>query len=103
MKVIQLSLHAEGDFLGDGDIANRLRFSEVEPLFAMQDQVIFDFSGIANITDSFANGLVGNLVELHPVGFFEKVKFRHCTPLVRSVLLTAIELGRRRAERATRR
>lgn len=93
MKIILLKEHFDGDFLADGRLANKFRFSEIEPLFAMQDKVVFDFSGINNITDSFANGLIGNLAELHSDSFMGKVRFRNCTPAVRSAIEFSISLG----------
>lgn len=98
MKILRLREHFEGDFLADGELANRFRFCEVEPLFGMTDRVVFDFEGIQNITDSFANGLAGNLAELHPETFAQKVRFRNCTLAVRSALEFSISLGLARAK-----
>ena len=101
MKSVVLSEHFDGDFLADGHLANKFRFSEIEPLFAMHGQVVFDFQGISNITDSFANGLIGNLAELHPDTFSSKVRFRNCTLAVRSALQLAIGLGLQRTRNGT--
>jgi hypothetical protein len=97
MKTVVLTEHFDGDFLADGHLANKFRFCEIEPLFTMHEQVVFDFQGISNITDSFANGLIGNLAELHPAIFSDKIRFRNCTLAVRSALQLAIALGLQRA------
>lgn len=98
MRTVVLTEHFDGDFLADGHLANKFRFSEIEPLFAMEDQVVFDFAGVHNITDSFANGLIGTSAELHPANFSEKVRFRNCNLAVRSAIQLAMGLGVQRAQ-----
>ena len=50
-----------GSFLADGDLGNMFRFCEIDPLFGRPGLIFFDFAGVANMSDSFANACFGNL------------------------------------------
>jgi hypothetical protein len=99
MKVVHLKEHFDGDFLANGEEANKLRFTEIDPLFSMTEMLLFDFDGINNITDSFANALIGNLVEMHPRDFHQKLRFKNCSNGVKSAISASISLGLSRAKR----
>jgi STAS-like domain of unknown function (DUF4325) len=64
MKIVMRE-HFGSSFLADGDLGNRFRFCQIDPLFAHSEMIIFDFSGIANMSDSFANACFGSLAEDH--------------------------------------
>lgn len=89
-----------GSFLADGDLANRFRFCEVEPVLAAHDVVFFDFAGVEDVTDSFVNACFGTLAEEHAAEFSAKVRFQNCSPLVKHFLSSAVRLGRQRAQLA---
>jgi hypothetical protein len=82
-----------GSFLADGDLGNRFRFCEIDPLFAQPGLIVFDFTGVTNMTDSFANACFGNLAEDHPGEVLEKVRFTNCCELIRQSLSAAISSG----------
>ena len=82
-----------GSFLADGDIANRFRFCEVEPKLENCTHVIFDFSGVINMTDSFCRACFETLATRHPEQFRNKIRFQHCSPLIRSFLSNAVASG----------
>jgi STAS-like domain of unknown function (DUF4325) len=56
--------------------------------------LVFDFQGVANISDSFANACFGSLAEDHPDDILEKVRFANCSDLIRQSLSAAISRGR---------
>jgi len=85
-----------GSFLADGDLGNRFRFCEIDPLFGRAAMLVFDFDGIANMSDSFANACFGSLAEDHPEDILEKVRFRNCSDMIRQSLSAAISSGRLR-------
>ena len=89
-----------GSFLADGDVANSFRFCEVEPKFATCSTIIFDFTNVDNMTDSFANACFGTLAEDHPVEISEKVRFRNCSQLIHDFLASAVSFGRRKGLQA---
>ena len=82
-----------GSFLADGDEANKFRFCEVETKFNFGQSVIFDFDGVDNMTDSFANACFGNIAEEHGEKIFELCRFKNCSPLIKDFLGVAIHKG----------
>lgn len=91
-----------GSFLADGEIANRFRFSEIESALSLGNQVVFDFTGVTNMTDSFANACFCNLAADHPDEIATRFEFRGCTPLVREIVSDAIARGLNESERIAR-
>ena len=88
-----------GVFLADGDVGNKFRFCEVEPKLATSDMIVFDFQGVENMTDSFANACFGRLAENHPSEVMERVRIANCTPVIQEFVLSAISAGLERAAR----
>lgn len=82
-----------GSFLADGDRANQFRFREVESVISDAEMIVFDFSGVENMTDSFANACFGNLAANHANDLLAKVRFANCQPTVRAFLQAAVSLG----------
>jgi hypothetical protein len=68
------------------------------------ESVTFDFTGVTNLTDSFVHALFGNMAEEHGEEFVKKVRFKGCSPLVKSFLSIAVSEGlkRHRESRAGR-
>ncbi len=91
-----------GRFLADGDEANAFRFNEVETKLALHALVIFDFEGVTNMTSSFANALFGGLAEDHYCDLVDRVRFKNCSPLIRSFLACALSLGIQRGKQLAR-
>jgi hypothetical protein len=86
-------------FIADGDMGRALRMFTVRPLLDLgTDTVIIDCSRIENMTDSFANAFFGPLVlDDVPNG---RIKFKGCSPLVKSFVMSAGNIEQRRRERA---
>ncbi len=82
-----------GRFLADGDCGNEFRFRHVEPIWGQYERIEFDFAGVANITDSFANGCFGNMAAEHAADFRAKVRVLNCDPVVKSILGAAAARG----------
>lgn len=53
----------------------------------------FDFTGVTNLTDSFVHTCFGNMAEEHGEDFVKKVRFKGCSPLVKSFLSIALSEG----------
>lgn len=100
---LQVSMCATfGAFLAGGEEANAFRFTQIEPALAEGKQVIFDFEGVTNMNDSFANALFGNLIKTHPELLQGGVEFRNCTPLMRQLVGLALQAGEMWADRRAR-
>lgn len=89
-----------GSFLADGDVGNSFRFCEVEPQLSKQDEIVFDFEGVANMTDSFCNACFENLASQHPAQVQAKVRFKNCSPLIRDFISNAMAQGLAQASQA---
>jgi hypothetical protein len=89
-----------GEFLANGDISNKFRFEEVQPALDADDLIVFDFAGVTNMTDSFANACFANLAADRPDAVLAKVKFENCSEVVRQFLSSAVSLGLKMAEAA---
>ena len=84
-----------GEFLADGHLGNQLRNLRIESVWDRVELVTFDFTGVTNLTDSFVHATFGNMAEEHGDEFVAKVKFKGCSPLVRSFLSIAVGEGLR--------
>jgi hypothetical protein len=82
-----------GSFLADGELANAFRFTEVEPVIARGEHVVFEMGGVTNMTDSFGNALFGTLFENHPELIRGGIEFRNCDALMRTLISTAVKFG----------
>jgi len=96
MKLEFHMLSEFGEFLADGHLANKFRSLHIESVWSRAESVVFDFSGVTNLTDSFVHALFGNMAEEHGEEFSKKVRFKGCSPLVRSFVSIAVTEGLRK-------
>jgi hypothetical protein len=83
-----------GSFLGDGDAGNSFRCEEIEPLLDREEEIVFDFGGVENLTDSFCNACFANLAAERPDTVKSNVRFINCSPVVQAFLSSALNLAR---------
>lgn len=97
---LSITLHEDfGAFCADGEQAARFRFERIDPYVETAEQIHFDFAGIRNMSSSFCNALLANLISQHGPSVLQKVRFTNCRSNVRVMIESAIELGMaRRAE-----
>ncbi len=94
---LEINMLAEfGDFLADGHVGNRVMSLRVERVWDKCETIVFDFTGVHNITDSFVHATFGNMVEDHGEDFMKKTRFKGCSPLIKSFLSIAIGVGMKR-------
>lgn len=82
-------------FLGDGNAASRFRVDVLEPALARGEELVIDMEGVDNMTDSFSNACFAHLFHKHGDLVGSRIRFKSCTPLVRSFILNALEMSRR--------
>ena len=78
------SLRAGLPFLGTRLVARRLR-EQVEVLLAQASEVELNFAGV-NISQSFADELVGVLVLSHTPAVLERLVFKGCSDSVKAMI-----------------
>lgn len=82
-----------GSLLADGTLGAKFRFCEVEPKLSKGDTVVFDFAGVDNMTDSFANACFGVLAQNNRTEFGKRLRFINQSPLIHDFLTAAISRG----------
>lgn len=90
-----------GSFLGDGDAGNRFRAEEIEPLLNLEEEIVFDFRGVDNLTHSFCNACFANLAAERPNAIESNVRFINCSPVVKAFLSSALKLAKSSLKQAS--
>ena len=99
MNVSITILDEFGSFCADGEKAARFRFERIDPYVETAEQIHFDFAGVRNMSSSFCNAMLANLISQHSSSVVQKLRFANCRSNVRVMIESAIELGiTRRAE-----
>jgi len=75
-----------GEFGENKDIARRLRIKKVMPALLDGEEVILDFGGMVGATQSFVHALIVAPMREFKDVFFDKVKFKNCSPTVMQVV-----------------
>ncbi len=82
-----------GSFCADGEKAARFRFERIDPYVETAEQIHFDFAGVRNMSSSFCNAMLANLISQHGSSVLQKVRFANCRSNVRVMIESALELG----------
>src|SRR5687767_8624466 len=92
--MISLALAEEfGTHLSDGDAAAAFRARKIDPVIEATDKLVLDFSGVRSANSSFMNALISGIVENQGVGVIDRIVFKGCTPVVRVLVESALDLG----------
>lgn len=75
-----------GDFGENKDIARRLRIKQIMPALLDGDEVVLDFEGMTGVTQSFIHALIVAPMREFKDIFFEKVRFKNCSPTIVQVV-----------------
>lgn len=85
MKTIEIAKLA-GEFGENKDVAKRIRTDIVLPSLENDGALVLDFSGMTGVTQSFIHAMIAKAIRKYPETFFEKVSFKNCTDLVKTVI-----------------
>ncbi len=99
-EIIRMREQFGSSVLADGDKGNTFRIVSVEPRLSLGHEVIFDFEGVENMTDSFANACFANLFFTHRDLVGVRIHFKACSPVVRHFILSALAMSQRMAKAA---
>jgi len=83
-----------GSFLSNGSLAAALSVNELFPNIKAGNTVILDMSGVENMTDSFGNALIANMVKANGEVFFRYVKFSNCSETMKVLIKIAVKFGK---------
>ena len=87
-----------GTYLAEGARAAEYRLRAIEPVFAVYDTFVLDFTDVRGLNSSFANALIVPLFAQHGSTVRQKLRFRHCNPVVKVMLESALTLGMQAAQ-----
>lgn len=87
-----------GTYLAEGARAAEYRLRHIEPVFGVYDVIALNFEGVRGVNSSFANALIVPLFAQHGLEARGKLRFRHCTPVVRLMIESALTLGMQTAQ-----
>ena len=98
---LEIRLHDEvGSFAANGTLGEQIRRQKIQSHWDKVDKIILNFEGVSSMTDSFANAFIGNIVECHPRDFRTKLRFTHCSPLVKTFIKSALQYASKRMSHA---
>ena len=83
-----------GPFLSNGSNARVLCENEIMPTIENGTGIIIDMEGITNMTDSFANVLVANMVEYYGNDFTRFIQFSNCNDTIKTLIKLSYILGK---------
>ena len=90
---LRMKEHFDSPILTDGDKAMLFRITEVEPALSLGNSIIFDFSGVRNMTDSFTNACFVQLFFTHREMLGSRIQFKGCSPIIQHFVLSALALA----------
>lgn len=82
-----------GAYLAEGSRAAEYRLRNIETAFDVYETFILNFEGVRCMNSSFANALIVPLFTQHGTDALKKLRFRHCNPVVKVMLESALTLG----------
>jgi hypothetical protein len=88
-----------GSFLADGNVGNKFHFCEVEPRLEKGESLVFDFTGVTNMTDSFSRACFETLATEHPDEVLANIRFKDCSETIKGFISDAISSGLAAARR----
>jgi anti-anti-sigma regulatory factor len=96
MATLRFNIHG-APLLGSRYTAKHFREQIEEALQAGDQQIVLDFSGIASVTDSFTDELLGTLLATADREILPLLRFKGCTQAVRTAIETLLAevVGRR--------
>lgn len=82
-----------GAYLAEGSRAAEYRLRNIETSFDVYETFVLNFEGVRGMNSSFANALIVPLFTLHGADVLKKLRFRHCNPMVKIMVESALTLG----------
>lgn len=86
MKEIKLKDYNLNTFAENKDIAQLIRKEEIIPALQRGDDVVLDFQGITETTQSFIHALISDLFRLYGSNTLERIEFKNCTSTIKKII-----------------
>ncbi len=79
-------LNYVGAFAENKDIAQKLRREIILPRLSEDYEVILDFGGVGNTTQSFIHALISEAIRRHGIDVLDRLLFKECNDKVKSIV-----------------
>jgi hypothetical protein len=84
-----------GVFAENKDIARALRTEHILPALEADKNIILDYTGVDNTTQSFTHALISDGIRKYNKDFFSKVTFKGCNEAIQTVISIVAEYMQR--------
>jgi hypothetical protein len=85
--MMTVNLHERlGSFANNKDKAKDIRLNLVIPSLEKGDEVILDFSGVEDATQSFVHALISDLFRKYGADVLDRIKFKGCSETVEKII-----------------
>jgi hypothetical protein len=103
MKTIVIKLHAGSSGLTDDkDEARKIRKDKILPALESGDPIVIDFTDVQSSTQSFVHALLGEVLHRFRNKALLNLEFRHCSPLMKSLVELVVDYSLGGFEKATK-
>lgn len=90
MKEINL-FPKTGKFAGNKDVAREIRLNEIIPSIKKIDQLILNFAGIEETTQSFIHALISDVIRKEGSSVLDKIFFKNCNAKIQNIISIVTE------------
>lgn len=90
MTVIPILARA-GAFAENKDVARELRVAKIMPALQRGEEVVLDFTGVEDATQSFVHALISDALREHGADVLERLAFKSCSPVVKKVVSIVVD------------
>jgi hypothetical protein len=78
-------------FTDDKDEARKIRKNTILPTLQANRRVVLDFAEVRSSTQSFVHALLGEVLQRFRDDALENLEFRHCSPLIKSLIELVVD------------
>jgi len=75
-----------GSFAENKDTAQKLRKEIILPALSNNSEVILNFEGVGNTTQSFIHALISEAIRRHGIDILDRLLFKACNEKVKSIV-----------------
>jgi hypothetical protein len=79
-----------GEFAEDKDKAKELRVSKILPSLNKGEEIVFDFKGVNNATQSFIHALISDLIRKKGVFVLDNIQFKNCNDTIQTIITIVV-------------
>ncbi len=79
-----------GDFAEDKDKAKDLRIKQILPELEKGNNIIIDFEGVNNATQSFIHALISDLIRKKGIDVLDNIEFKNCNETIKTIITIVV-------------